>query len=150
MDPGTTKNSDGRVFPMTVDLRRVLRAQHAEHERLKAAGKICPHVFFRLVARGRGGERFPKPISAFGKAWKNACIAAGCPGRIPHDLRRTAVRNFVRAGIPERVAMQMAGHRTRSIFDRYNIVSAGELGDAAARLDRALERVVAAPDFSLG
>jgi Phage integrase, N-terminal SAM-like domain len=60
---------------------------------------------------------------------------AGCPGRIPHDFRRTAVRNLVRAGVTERVAMQLTGHKTRSVFERYNIVSPGELRDAAQRLD---------------
>jgi integrase len=64
-----------------------------------------------MVETGRGGEKSPKPIRAFTKAWKVVCITAGCPGRIPHDLRRTAVRNMVRRGVPERVAMQLAGHR---------------------------------------
>jgi len=135
LDAGTTKNGDARTFPMTNDLRTVLEAQHAQHLLLKKAGQIEPWVFFRLVAQGRGGDKQPTPITSFGKAWKTACRAAGCPGRLPHDLRRTAVRNLVRAGIPERVAMQLTGHKTRSVFERYNIVSDGDLRDAARRLD---------------
>ena len=135
LDPGTTKNREGRVFPLTDELHAILEAQHAEHLRLKKAGQIEPCVFFRLVAKGRGGKKEPKPIRAFGKVWKTACTAAGCPGRIPHDLRRTAVRNMIRAGIPERVAMRLTGHKTRSVFERYNIVSEGDLLDAARRLD---------------
>lgn len=134
LDAGTTKNNEGRVFVMSDDLRALLEAQQAEHERLKKAGHICPFVFFRLVADERGGEKKPRRVKAFTKAWKNACRAAGCPGRIPHDLRRTAVRNMVRVGIPERVAMKLTGHKTRSVFERYNIVSDGDLHTAASRL----------------
>jgi integrase len=102
--------------------------------RLKKAGQIVPWVFVRLVAETRGGQKHPRRIVAFNKAWKAATIAAGCPGRIPHDLRRTAVRNMVRRGVPERVAMKLTGHKTRSVFERYNIVSDGDLRTAATQL----------------
>jgi integrase len=134
LDAGTTKNGDGRVFPMTDDLRRLLERQRDEHERLKKQKHLCPSVFVRLVADARGGEKKPRPIKAFTKAWKNACKDAGCPGRIPHDLRRTAVRNMVRRGVPERVAMKLTGHKTASVFARYDIVSDGDLHTAAVQL----------------
>lgn len=126
LDPQTTKNGEGRVFPMTTELRVLLEDQQKATRTLaQDRGVICPHVFHRDGA----------PIRSFRKVWKAACAAAGCPGRIPHDFRRTAVRNLVRAGIPERVAMTMTGHKTRSVFERYNIVSEGDLRDAARRLD---------------
>jgi integrase len=138
LDAGTTKNGDGRVIYMTTDLRTMLTAQHTAHQQLKKAGMIIPNVFWRMVAHKRGGEKTPQPIVSLTKAWRVACRAAGCPGRIPHDLRRTAVRNFVRSGIPERVAMQMTGHKTPSVFQRYNIVSDGDLREAANKLNVAI------------
>jgi integrase len=130
LDPHTTKNDEGRTFPFTEALERLLEAQEAEHERLKAEGVICPWVFNRSNRKVKG-----KRITTFIKAFRAACTKAGCPGRIPHDLRRTAVRNLVRAGVPERVAMQMTGHKTRSVFERYNIVSECDLVEAAKKLN---------------
>ena len=105
-------------------------------EKAKQAGHLAPWVFFRLVAKGRGGEKYPKPIKSFDKAWNAACKAAGCPGRLRHDFRRTAVRSFVRAGVSDKVAMQLSGHKTRSVFDRYNILDESDLRAAAEKLDR--------------
>lgn len=126
LDAGTTKNGEGRTFPMTADLRVVLERQRGMTQELqRRQGIVCRKVFHRTG----------KPIKSFRAAFRTACREAGCPGRLLHDLRRTAVRNLVRAGIPERVAMQMTGHKTRSVFERYNIVSVGDLRDAARRLD---------------
>jgi integrase len=136
LDAGTTKNGEPRVFPMSAQLRTLLLRRYGQHEKLRKAGHIEPWVFWRMVAQGRGGKKKPQPIVAFSKQWKAACKGAGCPGRIPHDLRRSAVRTFVRVGIPERVAMQLTGHKTRSVFERYNITSEGDLRDAARKLDQ--------------
>ena len=131
LEPGTTKNRDARVFPFTNELRAILEGQKAKAEALRKEGIITPYVFF-METKGRRG----RPIGDFKRNWNSACLKAGLPGRIFHDFRRTAVRNLVRASVPERVAMQMTGHKTRSVFERYNIVSEGDLKDAAERLDR--------------
>ncbi len=127
LDPGTTKNREGRSFPFTAALEAVLKAQLAEHERLKKEDRIVRFVFHRNTVR----------IKSFRGAFDVACLAAGCPGRIPHDFRRTAVRNLERASVPRSAAMAMVGHKTEAIYRRYAIVDAGVLRDAAARIDAA-------------
>jgi integrase len=119
------------VQPCSDDLRALLIAQQAAKGRAEEDRRAREWSSTWWSPTGRGGAKQPKPIRAFTKAWKTACIAAGCPGRIPHEFRRTAIRNTIRRGVPERVAMQLAGHRTRSMFDRYNIVSDGDLRTAA-------------------
>lgn len=139
LDAGTTKNGKARTFPMTSALRLLLETQDEQRKKLLKAGHIFPYVFFREVAEGRGGTKKPQRIISFKKAWKTACRKAGCPGRIPHDLRRTAIRSFVRSGTSENVAMKLSGHKTRSVFDRYDIVSGDDLRSAAQRLDDVAE-----------
>jgi len=134
--PGTTKNRQGRTFKFTADLRRLLKPQReAADVAQREHDCVVPWVFFRLAAKGRRGPKQAKPIIRFTKAWRKACVAAGFPGRIPHDLRRSSIRVMVLAGISQNVAMQLAGHRTPSVFRRYDIVSETDLAEAAAKLD---------------
>jgi integrase len=92
----------------------------------------CPYLFHHK------GE----PIEDFRKAFDAACAAAGLQGILPHDLRRSAVRNFIRAGVKETVAVRLSGHRTRSVFDRYNIVSSDDLVEANEKLEAFLAEAV--------
>ncbi len=125
LDPGTTKNRDGRIVYLSPALLEVLRTQAtATRDLERTKGLIIPWVFHR-----RG-----KRILRFLASWQTACKQAGAPGRFFHDLRRTAVRNMVRAGVPERVVMQLSGHKTRAVFERYNIVSPSDLQEAARRI----------------
>jgi integrase len=136
LDVGSTKNAEARTFPYgdLPELHEMIEAQWIEAKRAeKERGIICPWVFHDDTGEsflGRGNAC----RDLFRTAWRKACIAAGCPGRIPHDFRRTAVRNLVRAGVPEKTAMQLTGHKTRCVFDRYDIVNEADLQSAVSRL----------------
>jgi integrase len=124
LDPGDTKNDDARTIYLDEELKEEFEKLW---ERRKELGTALPNVFLRMTKKG------VKKIEGFRKAWMSACKAAEIGPRKFHDFRRTAVRNMVRAEIPDVVAMKISGHRTRSVFDRYNIVSDRDLQAAAQK-----------------
>lgn len=127
LEPGTTKNDEGREFPFAVypQLAGLLRAQRERTSSVeRTSGRIIPWVF----------HRNGKPIHSYRGAWKAACDAAGLHGRLVHDLRRTAVRNLERAGVSRSVAMKLTGHKTEAVYRRYAVVSAADLSEGVAKL----------------
>ena len=127
LDPGSTKNGDGRTFPFTDTLRALLEEQRPMTDALqRKTGRVIPLVFHH---NGR-------PIRGFRKAWATACDKAACPGRIFRDLRWSAGRRFEHEGIARSVAMKLTGRTTENVYRRYAIVSDRELHEAAATLSR--------------
>ena len=131
LDPGSTKNGEGRVVYLTPDLKATLATQLARVEALqKRLGKIVPYLFPYLAGKKRAGT----PRRDFRKAWKSACQAAGVPGALRHDFRRTAVRNMERTGVSRSVATKITGHKTEAVYRRYAIVSDADLRAAALQI----------------
>lgn len=126
LDPGEGKTKQPREFPCTPELRALLEAQRERVRDIeRATGQIVPWVFCHS-----DGSR----IKDFRYAWAKACEAAGGPGRLVHDFRRTAVRNLERAGVPRSAAMAMTGHKTEAVYRRYAIVDSAMLQEAAVKL----------------
>jgi integrase len=124
LEVGDTKNKEGRQIYLDEELKEIFRSRWGAR---KKEGKLIPYVF----TNKHGSNK----IKDFRWCWARACKKAKIGKRLFHDFRRTAVRNMVRSGIPERVAMMISGHKTRSIFDRYNIVSDSDLIEAASKLE---------------
>jgi len=142
LDVGSTKSGAGRTCPFSVlpPLQALFDAQRAATAALeRRTGRLIPWVFW---------HRDGAPIRDFRRTWRSACSRAAHRGsgpvrqlvrpalldRIVHDLRRTAVRNLVRAGVPEKTAMLLTGHKTRTVFDRYDIVNEADLRAGLAKL----------------
>jgi integrase len=130
----------------------VLPAKHAKTRRprkLVLTGPLRAIIERRLAARRldtkllfhRDGQR----VYEFRKAWASACRQAGVEGRLFHDLRRTGVRNLRRAGVDRKVAMAISGHRTESVFERYNIDTDEELREAIEKVSNYVTQLPTAP-----
>jgi integrase len=118
LPPGRSKTKTGRVLPISLPLHAVLT------RRLRQRRPSDARVFHRDGV----------PVRTWRTALRDACRQAHVPPRLLHDCRRTAARNLIRAGVPERIAMLLTGHKTRAVFDRYNIVNEQELLSAGERL----------------
>ncbi len=81
-----------------------------------------------------------KPVKDFRRAWERLTKAAGVPGLLVHDLRRSAARNLVRAGVPRSVAQRITGHLTPAIFDQYDVAGDIDLEAAAKMVYNSLTR----------
>ena len=118
LSPARSKTLVGRILPISQPIADALARRRARRD------PDSPLVFHRdgiTIRRWR-------------TAWRTACQSAGVPTRFLHDCRRTAARNLIRASVPERVAMLLTGHKSRAIFDRYNIIHEQELLDAGDQL----------------
>jgi integrase len=129
LDAGETKNDEARLVEMTGKVYELLKqCCHG-----KAAGD---RVFTR--ERDLSGRKVKTPVIVdMRDAWEKATEAAGCAGLLFHDLRRSGVRNMRRNAISEKVAMTISGHKTRSVFERYNIVDRADVHEAVKKIDRA-------------
>jgi integrase len=127
LEARSTKNNEPRTIPMSEDLfQAILSLRSIRPEKGAARERVFTH---------RGRE-----IRYFYDAWKSATKRAGFPEMLLHDCRRSAVRNFVRAGVSDKIARAISGHKTRSVFDRYNIVDEKDLRDATSMLERHLSK----------
>ncbi|MGA9061849.1 MAG: site-specific integrase [Terracidiphilus sp.] len=133
LDPGTTKNKEGRE--VTIESGTLLQLLRHCIE-----GKRPEDPVF---TRGN------KPIRDFRKSWENLCTAAGVPALLFHDLRRSAARNLRAAGVPEEIIMRIAGWKTSNVFKRYAIVDKTDIRAALQQLERA-RREQSEPSDGLG
>lgn len=127
LEAGETKSGKGRTFPFDVlpELTALLKAQREYTDAVeKRTGQIVRWVFHREGRR----------VVSIRQAWRTACKKAALVGKIPHDFRRSAVRRLERAGVPRSVAMQLVGHETEAIYQRYAITNETDLREGLAKV----------------
>ena len=124
------KNGTARLIPFEGELGELMERRKAARQ-VEANGTV---ILSALIFHCEG-----EPIRDFRKSWATACRKAGI-NRLFHDLRRSAVRNMIAAGVPQNVAMKISGHKTDSMFRRYAIVSETDLRKALARYSAAQRR----------
>jgi len=124
---GTTKSGEPRHVTLTVETKTLIAA-------CVTGKQPSDYVFTR-----KDGQR----IRDFREAWATLTKVAGVPDLLFHDLRRSAVRNLVRAGVPEQVAMSISGHKSRSVFDRYDITTDRDRAEAARKLEQYAQQISA-------
>lgn len=127
LDAGQTKAKRSRAVPIYGEMAEALRGMQA------LSRQVASNEQHKVVLATMSGRIFP--LSDFRDSWAKACAAAGLPGLLFHDLRRSAVRNMERAGIPRSVAMAISGHSTESVYRRYDIVSEADLLEAGKKLE---------------
>ena len=133
LDARNSKNKEPRVFPYAQfpELAKVIEDQRAQADRIQRQYQaIVKWVFFRETKQGA------VQIRSYKTAWRSAREKAGFPEKIVHDLRRSGVRSFRQAGIPESVSMKLSGHLTRSVFLRYDIIDDKDLQAGVAQLGK--------------
>ena len=114
-----SKNKRPRVLPLTGELLEIIE------RRLD-----CPFVF----------HRDGKAVRSFLKAWHTACEKIGQPGLVPHDMRRSAIRNFRKAGLSETEGMMLSGHKTNAVYKRYDLIDENDLMESMDRVHEHLKR----------
>ena len=144
----TLKVSDVDLIGGTIRLRD---SKNGEPRKVALTGDSKNLLAACVTGKGPEDSVFTRKcgnsVKDFRVTWDKLTLAAGVSGLLFHDLRRSAVRNMVRAGIPEVVCMKVSGHKTRNVFDRYNITSERDLADAARKIEISQRQAkVAAPE----
>jgi len=123
---GETKNGEPRIVYLTEECRLLVTELRKGKQ---------PEDF--LFTRENG-----EPVRDLRGTWDALVKAAGLPGLLLHDFRRSAVRNMVRRGITQKTARTISGHKSDSIFSRYNIVSEADIQDAARKIEAGAKAVI--------